>query len=66
MSILSINFLTWLAVLFAAAASAYFLFHNLMPILRTTPIGAARAPLYSAIFASVHVIFLFTLKFVYL
>jgi hypothetical protein len=62
LSMLSIWALTWVAALIGIAGSAYFVYHNLHPVLRTSAIGVDKAKIYSSALVLVHVFFLISLK----
>jgi hypothetical protein len=60
------NILTWIAALACAGASAYFVYQNLLPVLRTTALGADKAFVYSSGIAFIHACFLLIVKISFL
>lgn len=57
---------TWIAALLCAAASCYFVYGNLHPVLRTSALGTEKALVCTAASTAVHLLFylLLTLLFV--
>lgn len=63
---LSVNILSWMAMLACIAASAPFIYQNLAPVLRTSALGPEKGVMYTAAVCLIHSLFLVSLKIAYI